>query len=80
MFRAENTAFVYVFDANERCVCERVVATGAVRNDAIEIVSGIDAGELVVVAGQQRVRDESAVRLAADCATAGVLQILSAHH
>ena len=72
LYHAANAAFVFVFDTNAGCVRERAITIGTVRSDAIEITSGVDAGELVVIAGQQRVRDGSAVRLATGNATAGV--------
>ena len=72
LHRANDVAFIYVYDSRERRVRQRAVSTGRIQGDAVEIVSGLVAGELVVVAGQQRIQDGSAVRLASDASAAGV--------
>ena len=66
---ADGATLVYVLDpstgsgqaAGDATVRARRVEAGAAREDAIEITSGLSAGEPVVVAGQQRVRDGSRV-------------------
>jgi len=57
----DGASVVYVLGSGARQVRARAVTPGTVRGDAIEIASGLTAGELVVVAGQQRVRDGAAV-------------------
>jgi len=49
----------------------RRVATGAVHGDSLEITSGIAAGEQLVVAGQQRLRDGARVQLVRLASEAG---------
>ena len=49
--------------ARAATVRARRVETGGAREDAVEITRGLNAGEPVVVAGQQRVRDGSRVLL-----------------
>jgi len=67
------THFVYRLDAGEDPpVARRVTVTpGTRRSGWIEIGSGLDAGDRVVVAGLQKVRDGMPVRLAPQAATAG---------
>jgi RND family efflux transporter MFP subunit len=57
------TPIVYVLDREGARVHARRVTTGAARGDSIELTSGIAAGDQVVVAGQQRVRDGARVQL-----------------
>ncbi len=58
------TTIVYVLDRDATRVHARRVTTGVARGDSLEITSGISAGDQVVVAGQQRVRDGARVQLA----------------
>lgn len=58
------TTVVYVLDRDAARVHGRRITTGVVRGDSLEITSGIAAGDQVVVAGQQRVRDGVRVQLA----------------
>ena len=51
---------VFVVDKNLR-VTNTLVVTGATRGDQIEIVSGLPAGATIVTAGQQKLRNGSAV-------------------
>lgn len=57
------TTLVYVVDRDAARVHSRRVTTGAVRGDSLEISSGIAAGEQVVIAGQQRLRDGARIAL-----------------
>lgn len=61
---AGNVQFVYrVADGKARRV---EVKTGARRDAMVEIVEGLDAGAVVVTAGQLKLRDGAPVKLAAD--------------
>lgn len=56
------TTMVYVLDRDAARVHARRVTTGIVRGDSLEITSGINPGDRVVVAGQQRVREGARVQ------------------
>jgi len=56
------STIVYVLDGDGARVHSRRVVTGLARCDSLEIASGLDAGEQVVVAGQQRLRDGVSVQ------------------
>jgi RND family efflux transporter MFP subunit len=58
---ADRAPLLYMLDPKTNRVHGRRVTVGATYGGAIEITSGITAGDLVVVAGQQRVRDGSLV-------------------
>jgi membrane fusion protein (multidrug efflux system) len=47
-------------------VIRRQIVTGAVRGDEVEIVEGLDAGDLVVLAGHQKLRNGAAVQIVPD--------------
>jgi len=69
------TTLLYVVDGDGARVHARRVTTGAARGDSLEIRSGVDAGERVVVAGQQRLRDGARIQpLAANAAAQGGMQ------
>ncbi len=53
---------VYVLDRDAARVHARRVTTGTARGDSLEITSGAQAGDQIVVAGQQRLRDGARVR------------------
>ena len=53
---------VYVLDRDAARVHARRVTTGIARGDSLEITSGINPGDRVVVAGQQRVREGARVQ------------------
>ena len=69
---------VYLLDGDGARVHSRRVTTGTARGDSLELTSGISAGDRVIVAGQQRLRDGAFVQLVdgkpAAKATAGGLQ------
>jgi membrane fusion protein, multidrug efflux system len=56
------TTMVYVYFPGERRVYSRHVTVGSVYGTEVEITSGLNGDELVVVGGQHRVRDGSLVR------------------
>jgi RND family efflux transporter MFP subunit len=61
---ADGATLLYVLDRRAHRAEARRVELGAARDDAIEIARGLDAGELIIVAGQQRLRDGSRVIVA----------------
>lgn len=63
---AEGATLVFIYLPAERRVYSRRVRVGAPIEREIEIIEGIDTGDLVVVAGQERVRDGSLVTATID--------------
>src|SRR4051812_4491814 len=59
---------VYTLDESGLRVHTRRVTTGAARGDSLEILTGLHAGDRIVVAGQQRLRDGALVQLITDSA------------
>src|SRR5215831_11901190 len=57
------TTIVYVLDHDAARVHARRVTTGAAHGDSLEITSGVAAGDRIVVAGQQRLREGARVQL-----------------
>ena len=57
------STLVYVVDRDAARVHARRVTTGAAHADSLEIASGLDANDRIVVAGQQRLREGAAVKL-----------------
>jgi RND family efflux transporter MFP subunit len=55
--------FVYVVAADKRTVARKEVKTGALLNNAVEIVSGLNEGSLVVSSGKQKLTDGSLIRI-----------------
>ena len=60
----DGTTVVYVVDRDASRVHARRVTTGVGLGDSLEIAAGLSAGDRVVVAGQQRLRDGARIRLA----------------
>jgi RND family efflux transporter MFP subunit len=58
---ADGATVVYVLDPGTARVHRRRVTVGAMHADAVDIATGLAAGDVVLVAGQQRVRDGSTV-------------------
>ena len=58
----DGSTIVYVLDRDAVRVHARRVTTGAARADSLEITSGVAAGDRVVVAGQQRLREGARVQ------------------
>jgi RND family efflux transporter MFP subunit len=67
---ADGVNLVYLLNARTNRVHRRRVTVGATRGDAVEVAAGLAAGDMVVVAGQQRVRDGARVVVASDAAGA----------
>jgi len=65
------TTIVYALDQDAKRVHARRVTTGAAHGDSLEITSGIAAGDQIVVAGQQRLRDGARVQQMNSNATSG---------
>jgi membrane fusion protein, multidrug efflux system len=65
---ADGATLLYLLDASTSRVRGRRVTVGAARGETVEITSGLAAGDLVVVAGQQRVREGSLVTTSAAAA------------
>jgi RND family efflux transporter MFP subunit len=63
---ADDVTLMYVLDPTAHRARARRVEVGGTRDNAIEVTHGLAAGELVIVAGQQRVRDGSRVVVASD--------------
>lgn len=61
---AHGVTLVYVFDASRNRVYARRIDPGDLLENEIEIRSGLSAGDKIVVAGQQNVREGSPVTLA----------------
>lgn len=55
---------VYVYNRDRQRVYARRVDTGAFLDNEVEIKSGLDAGDQIVIEGQQNVREGSLVRVA----------------
>ena len=53
----------YVFVANGEVAEKRRVALGLEENGRVQVVSGVDAGEQVIVAGQGGLKDGSAIKI-----------------
>ncbi len=60
---AEGRTFVYVLDKSQSRALRKFVVTGNLLRHGIEIISGLDEGEEIVVAGQQKLADNSLVRV-----------------
>ena len=66
------TTVVYVLDRDSARAHTRRVTTGAARGDSLEIASGLEVNDRVVVAGQHRLRDGAAVKLLDANATSNI--------
>ncbi|SHL28340.1 RND family efflux transporter, MFP subunit [Hymenobacter psychrotolerans DSM 18569] len=60
---ADQLTYVFVADAARRQAFRRRVQVGGVAEAGVRIASGLRAGELVVVGGQQRLRDGASITL-----------------
>lgn len=58
-----NERYVFVFNANDSTVDRRTVTTGRVVGKELEIVGGVNAGDQVVVAGAQKLKDKAKVKI-----------------
>jgi membrane fusion protein (multidrug efflux system) len=68
---ADGATLVFVYFPKERRVYGRRVTVGALIGREVEITSGLQPSDLVVVGGQQRLRDGVLVSATADASTAG---------
>jgi RND family efflux transporter MFP subunit len=62
----EGRTAVYVADRNSATVAPRLVETGPVTSDGVQVVSGLKAGEVVVTGGVQFLTDGMKIRLPQD--------------
>jgi multidrug efflux pump subunit AcrA (membrane-fusion protein) len=60
----QGSTLVYIYYPDHKRVHERRVETGTVRDRDIEVLSGLTGDELVVIAGQHKVREGSRVEVA----------------
>lgn len=58
-----NERYVFVYNESDSTVDRRTVTTGRVVGKEFEIVSGVNAGDKVVIAGAQKLKDKSKVTL-----------------
>jgi RND family efflux transporter MFP subunit len=75
---ADGATLVYVYTPAQRRVYGRRVTVGSPIDREVEITGGLDATDLVVLAGQQRVRDGRLVAATVERAVAGAVQAGSA--
>jgi multidrug efflux system membrane fusion protein len=68
---SSNGDYVYVLNAADRSVSQRPVKAGQATVDKVTIVSGLEAGEVVITEGADRLKDGSKVTLAGDAGGAG---------
>lgn len=59
----DNQTYVFVADSVRQKAYKRKVTVGQLINDQVELTSGIQAGELVVTGGQQKLSDGIAITL-----------------
>lgn len=59
----DNSAFVYVADVQGNKAIKRKVVVGQILGDNIEIVSGINVGEELIISGQNRLSNGSLITL-----------------
>lgn len=68
----DGATLVYVYDPQDQRVYSRRVRVGTVFGQEVQVLSGLEAGELVVVGGQHRVRDGSRVEVTTPDAGVGM--------
>ena len=59
----QGKSFVYILDESERRAVRRYVVVGNLLRHGIEIMSGLSEGDKIVVAGQQKLANNSPVRV-----------------
>lgn len=59
----EGKTFVFSVDENQGKAVRKFVETGRLLNEGIEVIHGLDAGELVVVSGQHKLVNNSLVQV-----------------
>ncbi|MEI6142627.1 MAG: efflux RND transporter periplasmic adaptor subunit [Mariniphaga sp.] len=60
---ADNSAFVYIADMHGNRAIKRKIAIGQISGDNIEIVSGIETGEKLIIGGQNKVSNGSLISI-----------------
>jgi membrane fusion protein, multidrug efflux system len=60
---SSNTAAVFVVDPSKKVVRRTIVALAGTSDEGVRIASGLSAGDMVVTAGVQFLRDGMRVRL-----------------
>ena len=60
---AEGEKFVWVFQETTQIVQKRQVKTGAIQTQGVEVLSGLESGEIIAVAGVHYLEDGQKVRL-----------------
>lgn len=58
---AYNTSYVFVVDQQTRSVQRRDVQTGEIINNQLNVLAGVQAGDLLVIEGQQKLSDNAKV-------------------
>lgn len=58
----DGTPAVYVYDTASRRVARRVISTGEIDGDRVEVAAGLGTGELIVTAGVSALQDGMEVR------------------
>ena len=66
----DGTPVIFVYDPAEQRVFSRQIRVGSVYGEEVEVVSGLDGSEMIVIGGQHRVRDGSAVEATTQAAEA----------
>jgi RND family efflux transporter, MFP subunit len=59
----DNSSYVYVADNTKKRAFKRKIALGTIQGNDIEIMSGLDTGDLLVITGQQKLSNGSAITL-----------------
>jgi multidrug efflux pump subunit AcrA (membrane-fusion protein) len=59
----DNQEFVYVVDQAQNKAFKRKISIGKVADNQVEVVSGLNVGEVVVSAGQNKLSDGSLITI-----------------
>jgi RND family efflux transporter MFP subunit len=59
----DNNCFVYIVNTNTKTVKKRIIQVADYVNNKIEIVSGVETGEIVITEGKQKLFDNSKISL-----------------
>jgi membrane fusion protein, multidrug efflux system len=57
----ENRAYVFVVDLTEKRVRKQIIKTGQYRDSGLEVVSGLQAGQMIVNEGKEKLSDNSLI-------------------
>ena len=55
--------FVWIFDKSKQIACRREISLGRILNEAIEILNGLNEGELVITGGMSKIRAGMKIRI-----------------